>query len=73
LCSSSIFRELGFFLEKQFFDHRAPLRIGRDLEQWPVVLNVLPNDETLHNGFQRVPRGLAVTLALDQNLFANFV
>ena len=35
-----VFLELGFFFEKQFVDHPALLKIGRDLAQCPMVFNV---------------------------------
>ncbi len=68
-----VFLELGFFFVKQFLEHAAPLKIGRDLDQCPVVLNVLLYDETLHKKPPKGAAALPLTLALDQNLFANFV
>ena len=49
-----VFLELSFFFQKQFLDHTAPLKISGDLEQCPIVLNVLLNDKTLH---KKPPKG----------------
>ena len=48
-----VFPELGFFFAKQFLEHRALLKIGRDIKQCPVVFNVLLNDETLHKSLRK--------------------
>jgi len=45
-----------FFFEEQFLEHAAPLKIGRDVEQCPVVLNVLLYDETLHKKLRKAPQ-----------------
>jgi len=42
------FLELSFFFEKQLLECSAPRWIGCLFEHCPVMLNVLPNDETLH-------------------------
>jgi hypothetical protein len=53
------FLELSFFVEKQFLERSAPLRISRLFEHCPEMLNVLPNDETLHDpSLCSCPRGL---------------
>jgi hypothetical protein len=44
-----VFLELGFFLEKQFLEHPATLKIGRDLAQCPIVFNVLLYDKRFKN------------------------
>ena len=50
---------------KQIFDLQALRRIGRDREYRPLVLDVLPNDKTLHHPLQG--RDLpAFALELDQ-------
>jgi hypothetical protein len=43
-----VFSELSFFFEKQLLDHRAPLKIGADLQHCPIVRNVLLENKTLH-------------------------
>jgi hypothetical protein len=47
-----VFLELYLFVTKQFLDLRPPRWIGRHLEHFSVVLNVLPNDKTLHDPLQ---------------------
>jgi len=66
-----VFLELSFFFEKQFLEHPAPLKISCDLEQCPVVLNVLLYDETFHKKPPKAAAAHPLTIALDQNLFAN--
>ena len=68
-----VFSELSFFFEKQFLDHLTPLKIGRDLEHCPVMLNVFLYDKTLQKSLRKVGAYLPLKLALDQNRFAYFV
>jgi hypothetical protein len=58
----------SFFFEKQFLEHPAPLKISRDLEQCPVVLNVWLYDETFHKKPPKAAAALPLTIALDQHL-----
>jgi hypothetical protein len=53
-----VFLEIGFFLTKQFLEHRASLEIIGDLEHCPIVLNVLLYDKTLH---KKPPKGAAAS------------
>jgi hypothetical protein len=53
-----VFLELGFFFTKQFLEHRAPLKISRDLGHCAIVLNVLLYDKTLH---KKPPKGAAAS------------
>jgi hypothetical protein len=46
---------IRFFFEKQFVDHPALLKIGRDLAQCPIVFNVLLYDKSV----QERPRKVA--------------
>ena len=64
--------ELGFFLEKQFVDHPALLKISRDLTQCPIVFNVLLYDKVVQERLGKWPQPSA-DVALDQYLFAYFV
>jgi hypothetical protein len=57
--------EFGFFFVKQLFDLYALRRIGRDGEHRSVMLDVLPNDKTLHDRLQG-PTALHCLLELDQ-------
>ena len=52
---------------------RPPLKIGRDLEHCPVVLNVFLYDKTLQKKPPKVAAYFPFKLALDQNPFAYFV
>jgi hypothetical protein len=47
-----VFLELRFFVAKQFLDLPPPRWIGGQLEHFSVVLDVLPNDKTLHDPLQ---------------------
>ena len=61
--------ELSFFFEKQFLDPLSLCAIEGDFQHFPIVLNVLPYDKTLHDLLQRAqPPTLA--LELDQCGFA---
>jgi hypothetical protein len=53
-----VFLELGFFFEKQFVDHPALLKIGRDLAQCPIVFNVSLYDKSV----QERPRKVAAAV-----------
>ena len=61
--------ELSFFFEKQFIDPLSLCGVEGYFEHFPIVLNVLPYDKTLHDLLQRAqPPTLA--LELDQCGFA---
>ena len=49
-----VFSELSFFFEKQFLDHLTPLKIGRDLEHGPVMLNVFLYDKALQKSLRKL-------------------
>ena len=49
-----VFFQLSFFVEKQFLDLPTLRRIARDFEQFPIVLDVLPNDKTLDSTLPKV-------------------
>jgi hypothetical protein len=49
-----VFLEFSFFVEKQFLDLSPLRRIASDLEQFPIVLDVLPNDKTLHHSLPKI-------------------
>jgi hypothetical protein len=51
-----VFLALGFFFEKQFVDHPALLKIGRDLAQCPIVFNVLLYDKTVQERLGKWPQ-----------------
>jgi hypothetical protein len=51
-----VFLELGFFFEKQFVDHPALLKIGRDLAQCPIVFNVLLYDKSVQERLGKWPQ-----------------
>jgi hypothetical protein len=73
LCSSSYFLSLASSLISNFSITPRRSRSVVILSKCPAVLNVLLNDKTLHKRPPKRALDLALTLALDQNLFANFV
>ena len=66
------FREFGFSFEKQFIDHLALLKIGRDLAQCPIVFNVLLYDKPMRDPSESC-RSLPADACVRSILFAYFV
>ncbi len=46
------FSELNFFFEKQSLEYPAPLKIGRNFDHCPIVLNFSLYDKMLHDPLQ---------------------
>ncbi len=49
----------AFLFEKQFLDLLTLRRIGSDFEQFPIVLNVLAYDKTLHDNSRQGRQALS--------------